>query len=262
MKTARVSLCSCKACHTPARIVHAPAKALTTRLRITVHAPAKVQSRHSNWREWKGHSQIDMWQCVLVISCSAYITVISCLQLSTFQIFSTHKTPMASTPENIFFIVHYNGKVSRNQFGSFFESEQRKCFNVSIKSNIDHLKKRIEQKLHLSESQVISKIIYRAPQTIVASNIQYNDTEIFDNDDIADMFATHKYFNPVGSIELSVMIKNREIPQHRQTPQLPYTQLLSQTQYEFEPPSSSQQLPYTQLLSQTQYEFEPPSSSQ
>ena len=73
---------------------------------------------------------------------SAYITVISCLRLSTLQIFSTHKTPMASTPENIFFIVHYNGKVSRNQFGSFFESEQRKCFNVSIKSNIDHLKKK------------------------------------------------------------------------------------------------------------------------
>jgi len=167
---------------------------------------------------------------------------------------------MAPTPENIFFIVHYNGKVSRNQFGSFFESEQRKCFNVSIKSTIDHLKKRIEQKLHLSESQVISKIIYRAPQTIVASNIQYNDTEIFDNDDIADMFATHKYFNPVGSIELSVMIENREIPQHRQAPQLPYTQLSSQTQYEFEPPSSSQQLPYTQLFSQTQYEFEPSSS--
>ena len=56
------------------------------------------------------------------------------------------------------------------------------------------------------------------------------------------------------------MIENWEIPQHHQTPQLPYTQLLSQTQYEFEPPSSSQQLPYTQLFSQTQYEFEPSSS--
>jgi len=67
------------------------------------------------------------------------------------------------------------------------------------------------------------------------------------------MFATHKYFNPVDPIELSVMIENREIPQHRQTPQLPYTQLFSQTQYEFEP-SSSQPPPQSQ--SQTQNRLE------
>lgn len=36
--------------------------------------------------------------------------------------------------------------------------------------------------------------------------------------------------------------------------------MFSQTQYEFDPPSSSQQLPYTQPFSQTQYEFEPSSS--
>ena len=76
METVCVSLCTCQACsrackafHAPAKPVHASAKGLTTRLRSTVHAPAYGQSRHSNWREWKGHSQIDTWQCVLVISC-------------------------------------------------------------------------------------------------------------------------------------------------------------------------------------------------
>lgn len=52
------------------------------------------------------------------------------------------------------------------------------------------------------------------------------------------MFATHKYFNAVGSIELSVTIENRELSQHHQTPQPRQTPpLFSQTQYEFEHPS-------------------------
>ena len=158
---------------------------------------------------------------------------------------------MAPTPENVILIVHYNGVVSRNQFGSFFESEQRKCFNCSVKSTFAHLKKRIAEKLYLSDSQVITKIVYRAPQSYAANNIQYNDVQICNNNEVAHMFATHKYYEMVGSIELMVTVENREVPQPCQIPQnVPYTQPFSQPQYEYEP-SSSQQLSYNLPFTQT-----------
>lgn len=144
---------------------------------------------------------------------------------------------MTPTPENVFFIVHFNGKVSRNLSGSFFHSERRKCFNMSIKSTFEHLKKRTEEKLKLGDTQMISEILYRAPQSFVGGHVQYNDVEISDNEDVAEMFAAHKSFEVIGigAIELSVTIENRQTPQPSP---LSYTRSFSQTQCQSEPSSS------------------------
>ena len=79
---------------------------------------------------------------------------------------------------------------------------------MSIKSTLAHLKKRIEEKLRLGDTQLISEILYRAPQSFAGGHVQYNDVEISDNEDVADMFAMHKSFEVIGAIELSVTIEN------------------------------------------------------
>ena len=79
---------------------------------------------------------------------------------------------------------------------------------MSIKSTLAHLKKRIEEKLKLRDTQMISQILYRVPQSFAGSHVQYNDVEISDNGDVADMFVIHKSFEVIGAIELSVTIEN------------------------------------------------------
>jgi hypothetical protein len=83
-------------------------------------------------------------------------------------------------PQNVFFIVYCNGQVLRNEFGVYFESNEKFGFNISVKSTFAHLKKRIEEKLKLGDNKVVSRIFYRNPAFFGGGGVHFEDTSIRD----------------------------------------------------------------------------------
>jgi len=182
-------------------------------------------------------------------------------------------------PQNVFFIVYYNGEVLRNELGVFFESSEKFGFNMSVKSTFTHLKRRIEEKLKLGDNKVITGIYYRNPALFGGGRVHFEDTKIIDNDDVKNMFAVHLNFQIAKSIELNVIIEDG-VPLSNIIQQLTPSQQFLTKQYRNEPhftrqprhtpqprqeyePSSSQPYAYTQT-SAPQYTHapQPPPSNQ
>jgi hypothetical protein len=57
----------------------------------------------------------------------------------------------------------------------FLKVNKENVLTLVSKAHLITCKKIIGQTLHLSDSHVVSKIIYRAPQSFAASHIQYNN---------------------------------------------------------------------------------------
>jgi len=150
-------------------------------------------------------------------------------------------------PQNVFFIVYCNGQVLRNEFGVYFESNEKFGFNISVKSTFTHLKKRIEEKLKLGDNKVVSRIFYRNPAFFGGGGVHFEDTSIRDNDDVANMFEVHRNFQEAKSIEINVTVEDGNQHQNNSTPiQNPYTHEYPYTQEYPTQQSTPIQNPYTQ----------------
>jgi hypothetical protein len=167
-------------------------------------------------------------------------------------------------PQNVFFIVYCNGQVLRNEFGVYFESNEKFGFNISVKSTFAHLKKRIKEKLKLGDNKVVSRIFYRNPAFFGGGGVHFEDTSIRDNDDVANMFEVHRNLQVAKSIEINVIVEDGIQHHDISTPiQNPYTHEYPYTQEYPTQQSTPIQNPYTpqtHRIPQTFDEYAPSSS--